>query len=96
MKNKTLKNMRAVSGDIPANAYTNESLVEVSGAGRCVVEGIQHIREYSPGKIVLELHRRTLTIHGVELFISSFTAFGAVVEGTIVSIDFSGGVYENG
>ena len=96
MKNKTFKSARAGASEIPANAYTNESLIEVCGAGRCTVEGIEHICEYSPGKIVLALHRRTLTIHGADLFISSFTAFGAVVEGTIISIDFSGGAPEHG
>lgn len=94
MKSKVFKNR--YTGEIPPNVCAGESLVEVCGAGRCAVEGIEHICEYSPGKIVLELHRRTLTIHGADLFIRSFTAFGAVVEGTIISIDFSGGAPEHG
>ncbi len=62
--------------------------LEMSG-GECLVDGLQTILEYCGDKIVVSLGSQVITFRGSDLKINSFTREGAVVEGNIVSMEFS-------
>ena len=50
---------------------------------------LKSVLEYSSDKIKLAAGKKKITFHGDNLHIDSFTPQGAVVEGMIVSVDFS-------
>lgn len=62
--------------------------LEMSGR-ECLVDGLQSILEYCEDKIVVSLGRQIITFRGSNLKINSFTREGAVVEGDIISMEFS-------
>ena len=53
------------------------------------MDGLKSVLEYSSDKIKLAAGKKKITFHGDNLHIDSFTPHGAVVEGMIVSVDFS-------
>ena len=55
----------------------------------CLVDGLQSIVEYSDTKIIVSLGSQIITFFGDDLHINSFTREGAVVEGNIISMEFS-------
>lgn len=58
-------------------------------AGReCTVDGLESIIEYSSQKITLSLGSQLIVFNGFDLKISSFTSDGAIVEGSITSMEF--------
>lgn len=75
--------------DIPAGCFTGEPHIELYGCSQCVVDGLKSVLEYSSEKIKLAAGKKQVTFHGNDLHIDSFTPRGAVVEGMIVSVDFS-------
>ncbi|MCM1285769.1 MAG: YabP/YqfC family sporulation protein [Acetobacter sp.] len=62
--------------------------IEIAG-NECTVDGLQSIIEYSGTKITVSLGSQIITFYGDELKINSFTRDGAVVEGNILSMEFS-------
>lgn len=83
------KKLSRSSADIPAGLFTGEPHIELYGCSQCVVDGLESVLEYSADKIKLAAGKKQITFHGDGLHIDSFTPQGAVVEGTIVSVDFS-------
>ncbi|MBR2133948.1 MAG: YabP/YqfC family sporulation protein [Eubacterium sp.] len=62
--------------------------LEMSGR-ECLVDGLQSILEYCEDRIVVSLGSQIITFRGSDLKINSFTREGAVVEGDIISMEFS-------
>lgn len=68
--------------------YFGKPRLEMTGS-ECLVDGLQSIVEYSSDKIIVNLGSQTITFLGDDLRINSFTREGAVVEGNIISMEFS-------
>lgn len=68
--------------------YFGKPRLEMTGR-ECLVDGLQSIIEYSNDKIIVNLGSQTITFLGDDLRINSFTREGAVVEGNIISMEFS-------
>ncbi len=62
--------------------------LEMTGR-ECLVDGLQSILEYSDSRIIVSLGSQRITFNGYDLRINSFTKEGAVVEGDIISMEFS-------
>lgn len=62
--------------------------LEMTG-NECLVDGLDSILEYSNDKITVRLGSQIITFFGDDLKINSFTREGAVVEGNIISMEFS-------
>lgn len=62
--------------------------LEMTGR-ECLVDGLQSIVEYSNDKITVNLGSQIITFFGDDLRINSFTREGAIVEGNIISMEFS-------
>jgi sporulation protein YqfC len=69
-------------------SYTGDGHIELCGMGQCIVDGLQGITEYSDSKIKFNLGKYSVSIYGSELCINSFTKEGAVVEGSIISLEY--------
>lgn len=85
MKKISLKNL----SDFPIEYYTGEPHLEIIGNFECIVDGLKSITEYSAEKIKLCIGKRAVTFLGENLHIKSFTPQGAVVQGEILSVEFS-------
>ena len=75
--------------DFPLEYYTGEPHLEITGNFECVVDGLKAIEEYSSEKIRLNTGKRSVTFHGEDLHINSLSPQGAVVQGFIMSMEFS-------
>ena len=69
-------------------SYTNKPHLELVGNSECVVDGLKGIAVYTAEKIKIDLGKYFVTFLGDNLFINSFSHEGAVVEGTIISLEF--------
>lgn len=76
-------------GDFPVEYFSGVPHLELCGNFRCMVDGLKSVLEYSPDKIVLQIGKKSVTFYGDDLHIEYFTPQGAVVAGTIISLDFS-------
>lgn len=72
----------------PFDYYFGKPRIEMTGS-ECLVDGLESIIEYSPTKIQVSLGSQLITFWGDDLRINSFTREGAVVEGNILSMEFS-------
>lgn len=81
MKKKTYK------ADDSIMSYVTEPRLEIIGTNQCVVDGLEGIVEYSGDKIKINLGKYSVSFFGDELFINSFSRQGAIVEGTIISVE---------
>lgn len=70
--------------------YTASPRLEIVGNSQCVVDGLKSILEYTKDKIKIDLGKYAVEFYGCELYINALTHEGAVVEGTIVSVEFCG------
>lgn len=68
--------------------YFGRPRLEMDG-NRCLVDGLKSIVEYSDDKITVSLGKQIITFFGDDLHINSFTREGAVIEGNIISMEFS-------
>lgn len=68
--------------------YTHSPHLELVGNSECVVDGLKGIIEYTKEKIKINLGKYFVTFIGDELYINSFSHEGAVVQGTIISVEF--------
>ena len=75
--------------DFPIEYYTGEPHLEMIGNFECIVDGLKSILEYSSDRIKLNIGKRAVTFLGYDLHINSLTTEGAVVQGTILSVEFS-------
>ncbi len=72
----------------PFDYYFGKPRIEMAGR-ECLVDGLEGIIEYSSEKIQVSLGSQIITFFGDDLKINSFTREGAVVEGNIISMEFS-------
>lgn len=72
----------------PFDYYFGKPRIEMSGS-ECLVDGLEGIIEYSSTKIQVSLGSQLITFWGDDLKINSFTREGAIVEGNIMSMEFS-------
>ena len=68
--------------------YALDSHLELTGNSRCVIDGLRSIASYSSDKIKVNLGKYYVSFFGDNLFINAFSPEGAIVEGTIVSMEF--------
>ncbi len=68
--------------------YFGKPRLEMNG-NECLVDGLKSVVEYSGDKIVISLGKKTITFFGDDLHINSFTREGAVIQGNIISMEFS-------
>lgn len=68
--------------------YAVKPRIELVGSSECVIEGIKSICEYNHDKIRINLGKYCVTFFGDELWIDSFSPKGAIVQGTIISMEF--------
>lgn len=85
-KTKDGKNKRVKKE--PFDYYFGKPRIELSGS-ECLVDGLEGIIEYSSTKIQVSLGSQLITFWGDDLKINSFTREGAIVEGNIMSMEFS-------
>ncbi|MDD6620468.1 MAG: YabP/YqfC family sporulation protein [Eubacteriales bacterium] len=85
-KIKEKKNTKAKKE--PFDYYFGKPRIEMAGS-ECLVDGLEGIIEYSSTKIQVSLGTQIITFWGDDLRINSFTREGAVVEGNIMSMEFS-------
>lgn len=85
MKKASLKNIIKPQG---YDYYFGSPRLEMSGS-ECLVDGLKSVIEYSSDKITVSLGSQLITFFGDDLRINSFTREGAIVEGNIISMEFS-------
>ncbi len=69
-------------------AYTFQPHIEIIGNSEFVVDGLKSILEYTKDKIRIDLGKYSVAFYGDGLYINSFTHEGAVVQGTVVTMEF--------
>ena len=69
-------------------SYAAAPRIEIVVGRECVVDGLQSIVEYTDDKIKIDLGKYVATFIGDGLYIGSFSREGAVVEGTIMGLEF--------
>ena len=69
-------------------SYTYSSHLEITDNSSCVIDGLKGIASYSSDKIKVNLGKFCVTFFGDNLFINAFSLDGAIIEGTIVSLEF--------
>lgn len=62
--------------------------IEVIGNSECVVDGLKSIVEYTKQRIKFNMGSYYITFVGANLYINSFSQQGAIVQGTIMSLEF--------
>lgn len=75
--------------DLPLPYLPGQPRLEIIG-NSCLVDGLDKILEYTPGRIRLAVGKKEITFNGDSLCINSFSYTGAVIEGFIMSMEFSG------
>lgn len=63
--------------------------LEMTGR-ECLVDGLKSVVEYSDSRISVSLGSQIIVFNGFDLKINSFTKDGAIIEGNITSMEFSG------
>lgn len=79
---------KSVYADLPLDYFTGKPRLEILGA-ECLVDGLEGILEYTPQRIRLRVGKQEITFVGDALFINSFCHQGAVIEGQIITMEFS-------
>lgn len=69
-------------------SYASSPHLEIVGDSQCVVDGLQGILEYTKERIKIDLGKYAVLFIGSDLYINSLSHEGAVVEGTIISMEF--------
>ncbi len=85
MKKNFIKNLT----EFPIEYYNGEPHLELYGNSECVVDGLKSIIEYKKDKITLNIGKKSVTFVGEDLHINQLTTEGAVVQGFIMSLEFS-------
>ena len=69
-------------------AYANAPRLEIVGDSQCVVDGLRGILEYTKDRIKIDLGKYAVLFIGSDLYINALSHEGAVVEGTLISMEF--------
>ena len=69
-------------------AYTAQPRIEIIGNSEFVVDGLKSVLEYTKEKIKIDLGKYSVAFYGDALYINAFTHEGAVVQGTVVTMEF--------
>lgn len=72
----------------PRDMIFGQPRIQLTG-NECTIDGLQSIIEYSDTKISVSLGTQIITFYGDELHINSYTREGIIVEGNIMSMEFS-------
>lgn len=83
---KKIRNRKDRDIIVPLNS---EPHIEILGNSQCIVDGLKGVVEYKKEKIVINLGKYYVSFHGDDLYINSFSTEGAIVEGNIMSLEFS-------
>ncbi len=67
--------------------FIGKPRLEMTGS-ECLVDGLKSVIEYSSQKISISLGSQVIVFNGFDLKINSFTKDGAIVEGSITSMEF--------
>jgi len=68
--------------------FTGLSRIELTGNRKCIIDGLKGIREYHRDRICMDLGKYSVCFLGDELYINCFSPEGAVIEGTIIALEF--------
>lgn len=68
--------------------YIANPRIELIGTHQCIIDGLKGITQYSTDKIKINLGKNSVSVLGDELYINSFSYQGAIIEGTIISVEF--------
>lgn len=79
-----MKNTQSMAG------YACEPHIELIGSSEVIINGLNGIGEYTAEKIKINLGKYCITIIGDGLFINSFTHSGAIINGTVISLELEG------
>lgn len=82
------KSMPSDFTDLPVAYLPGQPRLEIIG-NACLVDGLDRILEYTSERIRLAVGKKQITFLGADLCIESFSRFGARVEGTIMTMEFS-------
>lgn len=82
-----MKHGRNTSDDSIVSYVTNPR-IELIGTNQCIVDGLKGILQYSTDKIKINLGKNSVSVLGDGLYINSFSNQGAIIEGTIISVEF--------
>lgn len=94
-KNKKAKTETSVSEkaaklfSVPRSVMPNVAFIQLAGNRECVVEGCKGIMEYETNIIKINAGENIVTFRGDNLTLRALNDNGAVVEGTITSLEFS-------
>ena len=69
-------------------ACATQPHIEIIGNSEFVVDGLKSIIEYTKDKIRIDLGKYSVAFYGDGLYIGAFTHEGAVVQGTVVTMEF--------
>ena len=84
-----MKKIRFSKDSDVITVFNNQPHNEILGNSQCVVDGLKGIVEYTREKITVNLGKYFVTFMGDGLGINSFSPEGAIVEGNIISLEFS-------
>lgn len=70
------------------SSFYGKPRIEMNG-NECLVDGLKSVVEYSDDKIIISLGNKSITFFGDDLQINSFTREGAIIQGNIISMEFS-------
>lgn len=73
---------------IPNEALPNTAHIEILGNKECIIDGCKGIIEYNDTYIKLNIGAQLITFTGQDLSISSLNYENAVIEGSIMKIEF--------
>lgn len=87
IRNKT----RALSDNlqVPQTVARGTAFIELSGNYEAIIEGCKGVLEYSDDAIRLNLGKNEVRFFGTELVIKSFFNEQVIIQGNILTIDFS-------
>lgn len=76
-------------GDFPVEYYTGKPKLEFYGNDECVVDGLKSVVKYTSTEIVLNVGKMNVKFLGDGLLINAFSPEGAIINGFILSTEFS-------
>lgn len=93
LKNKTVPKRKALEKlseqlDLPGLELANAH-IEMFGNSEVIVDGCKGVLEYDDGVIRLNAGRNIIRFTGSDLTIKTLTVDQAIIQGNILSIDFS-------
>ncbi len=75
--------------ELPRSAVSNTCHIELSGNREAIVDGCKGVLEYDENTIKLNTGKTIVRFTGTDLSINTLNMETAVIEGNIVTLDFS-------